>query len=656
MVGNPPIPVAEMITNDHSALNIRGFLEKFKRDDGKVFSGKDVIPRQITTDYSKAIILAVLREFNNESLLLFFTRAYRLLRKEGTSEDFKLTIPHVGCSHFMHIVHKNLSAIRRLKQNTKNSTTSHANIWYRFNMYCMSLLVNAATLDEFNTILKDAAVCLMSRFLLDKVQDSYKNITGRVEKIGKTKIDDVVDDACKFDDTIPTDGTGESFVPASTNPFNVHFENLLNPILKQIEVDNESQSDQYEDNRSFCPEFFTFIRLHICEMPLWSGVLLGSLNRYNKMEISKSQEEKLVSDEAFLSYKSANAKSEGYIEGVMRQLKQEDFPGKKRMRADAFALENYERIRRRLNDFGDRIHTALKPKPKRQYRKRKPNVDNSISPREKKLKKDGNDDYHTVEETWGKKDPSTPKTNPKLGQFQQSPKVPFSGSPTIKVKNEKRNSNNSRKTSAFHLFLNKKGRGLKRKYRSHEKVFSEATKLWRSMSSEDKEKYHRMAKEKDITEGKSKKDVKTSQRNITEDQSSDMSEWCQYRYKKLQNKGNDCWLNTLLQCLNHLTIRETIVKSPTKDISPLVSALMISMRKMEKHKAIPIYPNDLHDVFQQQFHYIPNTQNDIHESFTQILDSEVTYEDVMTCIFNMKFNTPKFVKNARRERTLLQRN
>jgi hypothetical protein len=79
----------------------------------------------------------------------------------------------------------------------------------------MSLLVNAATLDEFNTILKDVAVCLMSRFLLDKVQDSYKNITGRVEKIGKTKIDDVVDDACKFDDTIPTDGTGESFVPAS---------------------------------------------------------------------------------------------------------------------------------------------------------------------------------------------------------------------------------------------------------------------------------------------------------------------------------------------------------------------------------------------------------------------------------------------------------
>ena len=34
-VGNSPIPVAEMITNDHSALNIRRFIEKFKRNDRK---------------------------------------------------------------------------------------------------------------------------------------------------------------------------------------------------------------------------------------------------------------------------------------------------------------------------------------------------------------------------------------------------------------------------------------------------------------------------------------------------------------------------------------------------------------------------------------------------------------------------------------------
>ena len=48
------------------------------------------------------------------------------------------------------------------------------------------------------------------------------------------------------------------------------------------------------------------------------------------------------------------------------------FDRKTLITADVFALENYERIQGRLTDFGDRIHAALKPKPKRQYRKRKP--------------------------------------------------------------------------------------------------------------------------------------------------------------------------------------------------------------------------------------------------------------------------------------------
>ena len=233
----------------------------------------------------------------------------------------------------------------------------------------------------------------------------------------------------------------------SFDPFNIHFDNILNPITAEIEVDNKMDSDHFEENRSSCPEFFTFMQSYITEMPLWSDILLGSQERFNKTGNIKAQEKKPNSDETFLSYKSANAKPGGYIEGVMRLLKQEDFPGKKRMRADAFASENYERIQRCLNDFGDRIHTALNPKPKRQYRKRKLNVEVSSYSKDKRKKMEENDDYHTVEETCGKRDPSTAKTNHRLGQFQQSPKVPFSDSPT--VKKEKKNSDETRRTSAF---------------------------------------------------------------------------------------------------------------------------------------------------------------------------------------------------------------
>mgnify|MGYP002803810279 CR=1 FL=1 len=650
-VGNPPIPVAEMVTNDHSALKIRGFLEKLKRDDGKVFHGKDVTPHQITTDYSKAIILAVLREFNNESLTSFFTRAYRLMRREGTDEDVKLTIPHVGCSHFMHIVHKNLSAIRRLKQTAKGSDgSSHGSVWYRFNMYCMSLLVNASTLEEFDTILKDATVCLMSKFLVARVHESYNKITGRVEKIGLKKMDDVVDNACEFDDSIPTDATGESSVPALINPFNIHFDDILSPIIAEIEFDNKSDSDHFEEKTSWCPEFFTFMRSYITEMPLWSGVLLGSLERYKKSGNMKAQEKKINSDETFLSYKSANAKSEEYIEGIMRQLKQEDSPGKKRMRADAFALENYERTRRRLNDFGDRIHIALNPKPKRKYRKRKLNVGDSISQKEKRKKKDENDDYHMVEETWGKRDPSTPKTNPKLGQFQQSPKVPFSDSPTVKKENK--NSDETKSTSAFLLFLNKKRRGLKRKYRNDEKVVSEATNIWRSMSTDEKEKYHRLAKEKDIMKGKTNNKAKRFSVSETEENVGDIGEWCQYMYKGLQNKGNDCWLNSMLQCINHLTIRNRIIESSDKDISPLASALIEAMKKMEKRKAIPFYPDELHSIFQRQFFYQAHTQNDIHESLIQLLAPDETYEDVFTHHFQHEIQFTKICEKCAKRKSI----
>ena len=100
------------------------------------------------------------------------------------------------------------------------------------------------------------------------------------------------------------------------------------------------------------------------------------------------------------------------------------------------------------------------------------------------------------------------KTNPKLGQFQQSPKVPFSDSPTVKGKKEKQNSEHSRSTSAFLSFLNKKRSVLKRRYRNDEKVVSEATKIWRSMTTAEKEKYHRMAREQDIIKGKSSKEKK----------------------------------------------------------------------------------------------------------------------------------------------------
>ncbi|XP_046844891.1 uncharacterized protein LOC124438735 [Xenia sp. Carnegie-2017] len=104
----PSFPVAEMITSDHTTGNIHSFLERFRRDESKLYRGNLSSPRQVNTDYSRALLMAVLQESNNESRAAFFKRAFRIVNGRSLDNDLALIVPHVGCSHFMHIVHRYL--------------------------------------------------------------------------------------------------------------------------------------------------------------------------------------------------------------------------------------------------------------------------------------------------------------------------------------------------------------------------------------------------------------------------------------------------------------------------------------------------------------------------------------------------------------------
>ena len=72
----------------------------------------------------------------------------------------------------------------------------------------------------------------------------------------------------------------------------------------------------------------------------------------------------------------------------MRNLKQGDFPGRKRLRADVFVHENYDRI----TNYADRLHTYLLPQ------KKKSDIEsdeaNSSATSEEKS-------FHKVDENWG---------------------------------------------------------------------------------------------------------------------------------------------------------------------------------------------------------------------------------------------------------------
>ena len=94
---------------------------------------------------------------------------------------------------------------------------------------------------------------------------------------------------------------------------------------------------------------------------------LGDLSVFEKITRKKGKLHGLIS-----SYRShpPNFHTEGYIEGAMRNLKQEDFTGRKHLRVDTFVSEKYTRIRSRLHDYGDRLHTRLISKTKRTYKRK----------------------------------------------------------------------------------------------------------------------------------------------------------------------------------------------------------------------------------------------------------------------------------------------
>ena len=651
--GNPSVPVAEMITTDQRACNIRTFLDNFRQDESKTFSGRITSPRQLNCDYSRAILLAVLREFNNENLSNFFERAFRILNMNGLQKDFTLTIPHIGCSHFMHIVHRKIKAIGRAQRHFKNDENPPneltRDVWYRFNMYCMSLLVNARTLQEFLEILEDITICLLSKKQTKMLLLAYNRVNNRVNNMNNVQRVDL----CDFEtdsNNIEQEKNETAKLKLNVHPFNAFFKTQLS-VIEQRVADDDIKNEA-KDNRSYCPTFMHFIKSYLPEMALWSGVLLGSLERYK--ENSKQKQQSSITSQPFLSFSSANSKTEGYIEGAMRNLKQEDFPGRKHLRPDDFVLENYRRIRRRIIDFSDRLHTSKKPRMKRPYTKKKKEADplSPVHSDESSEKKDQN--YHNVEETWGKKEPETPKENPRLGQFQQSPKIPLSQEPDLKKKVSRK-----RGGKASESKLNSPNKKIKTKATEREHVKSytapriptKATNHTRFKKSQKiGKKTNNQRKNQRLSNSKCRENRKRLTEwiyNFEDDEESGEersskrklescfehlmnSKFMKSEYDTftslnninfigLQNKRNDCWLNSLVQCISYLPVKKNLLDS-VKQVhgSPITRALTDVLSKMDSLGTGCFYPKQLHIAFQKELQYAAGEQNDIHESFTSL--------------------------------------
>ena len=135
------LPVFECLTTRHTATQIQYLLSQFVTAAYEVNNGRPVHPNLIVTDFSYALIYAVLWSFNKLSLTAYLHFTYQVLNGSATREEIK-SVTYVGicCAHMIHAL------ARQLVRCEKNSRIRKATLVMFALMQRTTHLTEASTL------------------------------------------------------------------------------------------------------------------------------------------------------------------------------------------------------------------------------------------------------------------------------------------------------------------------------------------------------------------------------------------------------------------------------------------------------------------------------------------------------------------------------
>jgi ubiquitin C-terminal hydrolase len=271
---------------------------------------------------------------------------------------------------------------------------------------------------------------------------------------------------------------------------------------------------------------------------------------------------------------------------------------------------------------------------------------------------------HVPQEKLGKKDPETPKQNSRFGQFQQFPTIPLSTKPDFVKSKSKRSihpacsESHKKKTKKVNACSYNEQKPGKMSSKMNTSVSSEQenasrvangtrktvlknkgppkTRLTRRERIENRKKCTEWIYKHDgDEEDNDKRDISTKRKSSTQSSikskrkklnelinSSDDEDVDLEKFVGLRNKRNDCWLNTLVQCMNSIPLRICMLDEMKKNTKcKVTSALMKVISKMTYVLNGSFYPHELHKAIQDEYKLVPGEQQDIHEIFTRLCSS-----------------------------------
>ena len=139
------LPVASMMTCDHTAASITNFLYTFQQSEAKLYGYSSITqPPLLMIDGSPVLLKSVLCVFNLENVLNFHKRCYRIVMGTALDGDLKLTNVHLCAAHFM----KNAAAFCR----------AEAKGFVREALFWIGLLIKAKDMEEIDNILRSIVI------------------------------------------------------------------------------------------------------------------------------------------------------------------------------------------------------------------------------------------------------------------------------------------------------------------------------------------------------------------------------------------------------------------------------------------------------------------------------------------------------------------
>ncbi|CAF1085883.1 unnamed protein product [Brachionus calyciflorus] len=218
--------VAEYISSQHDVISISTFLSHFKDNYEKCYPNVILKFRLVCIDYSWASIHAVLKSFNNETVIDYAHRIFKL-SQDGIIESQKSYL----CSCVAHTMKRFCNSIK---------TIVKTDSLYKYMCYLFSLLVNSLDLNTITNYFKSIAVILLSPDHNDNVKKSLKSLNDALRERSN-------------DEKYNTSKIASKFVLKFEN----HEETIVDEIVKDVEstfiepivtVDDNDCEEAFEEN------------------------------------------------------------------------------------------------------------------------------------------------------------------------------------------------------------------------------------------------------------------------------------------------------------------------------------------------------------------------------------------------------------------------